>query len=238
MGADFPTKVTDRLKETVNNLALSLTDDVLIDATTINVATTAGAPDASSFHIESEVIYYTGKTAITFTGCTRGADGTSAAIHTMKEGGNEVVFGPEAHHVNNLNEEMVAIQEKVGIDSSADTDSHDYKLTPRITAHTPAASATATLDLDTGSYHKITMPAGNITIAVSNETAGKVFILDIIQDDVGSRTVTWFATIKWEGGTAPTLTATANAIDTFGFICTATDTYQGYVIGQDMKVVT
>ncbi len=238
MGADFPTSITDRLKETVNNLALDLTDDVLIDDDVINVATTAGAPDASSFHIESEVIYYTGKTALTFTGCVRGRDGTSAAVHTMKDGGKEVIFGPEAHHVNNLNEEMVAIQTKVGKDSATDQDSHDYKLTPRVKAHTPADAATATLDIKESKFHKVTMPAGNITLAIDNFVAGKVFMLNIVQDSVGSRLVTWFDGIIWEGGTVPTLTTDANAIDTFGFYCPSTGVYQGYVIGQDMKAVS
>ena len=77
------------------------------------------------------------------------------------------------------------------------------------------------------------MPAGNITIAVSNPTVGQVFMVEITQDGVGSRTVTWFSTIKWAGGSAPVLTTTASKRDTFGFIITAVgaNTFDGYVIG-------
>ena len=78
------------------------------------------------------------------------------------------------------------------------------------------------------------MPAGNITIALSNGTVGQAFIINITQDGVGSRTVTWFTTIKWAGGTAPTLTTTASKADTVGFIVTGSATYNGYVVGQDI----
>lgn len=100
--------------------------------------------------------------------------------------------------------------------------------------YTPSAAATATLNLANGNEHRITMPAGNITIAIDNETDGQKFIVSITQDGVGSRTVTWFTTIRWAGGVAPTLTTTLNKRDVFGFICTGTDTYDGFVIGQNI----
>ena len=104
----------------------------------------------------------------------------------------------------------------------------------KVTAYTPAGAATATLDVSVGSIHAITMPAGNITIAVSNEAAGKCFMVEIIQDGTGSRTVTWFSTIKWAGGSAPTLTTTADKKDVLGFRVTGTDTYDGFIVGQDL----
>lgn len=100
--------------------------------------------------------------------------------------------------------------------------------------YTPEAAGTATLDLSTGNEHRITMPEGDITIAISNETDGQKFIVSILQDGTGSRTVTWFSTIKWAGGSAPTLTTTADKRDVFGFIVTGTDTYDGFVIGQSI----
>jgi len=73
-----------------------------------------------------------------------------------------------------------------------------------------------------------------ITIALSNVAVGNVFFVDITQDGVGSRTVTWFTTIKWAGGVAPTLTTTLNKRDTFGFVCTGSGTYDGYIIGKNI----
>jgi len=100
--------------------------------------------------------------------------------------------------------------------------------------YTPAGAATSTLDLKKGNTHDITMPAGNITIAVSNEIAGQIFYVSILQDGTGSRTVTWFTTIKWAGGAAPTLTTTADKKDLFAFKVTGVDTYDGFIVGQNI----
>lgn len=102
------------------------------------------------------------------------------------------------------------------------------------TAYSPDAAGTATLTVNLGNLHKITMPAGNITIAVSGETTNQFFILEILQDGIGSRTVTWFDTITWAGGSAPTLTTTASKTDVFGFRVTGTDTYWGCVVAQNI----
>jgi hypothetical protein len=50
--------------------------------TTITVVSTADFAASGQFRIEDEVIAYTGTTATTFTGCTRGDDGTTAATHS------------------------------------------------------------------------------------------------------------------------------------------------------------
>lgn len=101
-------------------------------------------------------------------------------------------------------------------------------------SYTPSGGGTATLDLALGNDHRITMPAGNITIALSHEKTGLKFLVSITQDSVGSRTVTWFTTIKWAGGSAPTLTTTANKRDTFGFVVTGAGTYDGFIVGQNL----
>lgn len=101
-------------------------------------------------------------------------------------------------------------------------------------SHAPAAAGTATLDLSEANRNVITMPAGNITIALANAKVGQIFLVEIIQDGTGSRTVTWFTTIKWVGGSAPVLTTTANKKDSFIFVVTGSGTYDGYVIGQNI----
>lgn len=101
------------------------------------------------------------------------------------------------------------------------------------TLTTDSDSATIAFDLDVSNLHQVTM-AGNRTLEIANEDAGQVFIIKIIQDGTGSRTVTWFDTINWTNGTAPTLTETADKADVFGFICTAADTYDGFIVGQNI----
>ena len=94
--------------------------------------------------------------------------------------------------------------------------------------------STVTFNLNEPNMHTVTL-GGNRTFAISNETAGQRFIIRVLQDGTGSRLVsTWFSTIKWAGGSAPTLTTTANKADVFGFVVTGTDTYDGFIVGQNV----
>ncbi len=104
-----------------------------------------------------------------------------------------------------------------------------------VTSYTPDAAGTATLTVNLGNFHYITMPAGNITIAVSGESVGQCFLVKITQDAIGSRTITaWQDTVTWAGGSAPTLTTTGAKSDIFGFIVTAADSYIGVVVAQNI----
>lgn len=105
---------------------------------------------------------------------------------------------------------------------------------PSFVTLSPAIGATATLDLSLYNWFKIAMPAGNVTLALSNPTVGQPFVIEILQDGGGSRTVTWFTTIKWANGSAPTLTVTASKKDTFGFKCDSAGNYDGYIVGQNL----
>ena len=57
------------------------TDGITAADTTITVDSTSGFQSQGRIVIESEVISYTGKTTTTFTGCSRGEEGTTAATH-------------------------------------------------------------------------------------------------------------------------------------------------------------
>lgn len=103
-----------------------------------------------------------------------------------------------------------------------------------VKSYSPNANDTVTMNMFDANIHSISMPTGNITLAVSNVNAGKIFVVEITQDNVGSRTITWFSTIKWAGGTAPTLTTTANKRDTFIFRAIDSNTYDGFIVGQNI----
>lgn len=60
----------------------TLNGDINSSVTTITVASTTGFESVGTVTIGTENITYTGKTSTTFTGCTRAADGTTAASHT------------------------------------------------------------------------------------------------------------------------------------------------------------
>jgi hypothetical protein len=88
-----------------------------------------------------------------------------------------------------------------------------------VASASPAAAGTYTPDLRVGDRHIVTMPAGNITIAAPvNGRTGSKLDLTIVQDGVGSRTVTWNAAYKFTGAASPTLTTTASRRDTFRFV--------------------
>lgn len=98
---------------------------------------------------------------------------------------------------------------------------------------TATDGATVTFDLNEANTHQVTL-GGNRTLALSNATTGQWFVVELLQDATGSRTVTWFSTIKWTQGTTPTLTTTASKKDTFLFRCTGSGTYDGYIVGQNI----
>jgi len=62
--------------------ATTLNGDITAADTTIYVSTTAGFASSGCLTIDSESISYTGKTDVSFTGCTRAQRGTTAAAHS------------------------------------------------------------------------------------------------------------------------------------------------------------
>jgi hypothetical protein len=136
----------------------------------------------------------------------------------------------------------VVVADGGNIGSASDTNAISIASTGAVTfsqATKPGLKAdtdgtTVTFNLNEPNMHTVTL-GGNRTFAISNETAGQRFIIRILQDGTGSRLVsTWFSTIKWAGGSAPTLTTTAGKADVFGFLVTGTDTYDGFVVGQNI----
>ena len=77
---------------TTTRLTANLTDV----ATTIDVASTAGFLSSDYINIGNEKIRYTGKTNTTFTGATRGWDGTDATTHST----SDKVYSDEAQVIN------------------------------------------------------------------------------------------------------------------------------------------
>ena len=78
--------------------------------------------------------------------------------------------------------------------------------------------ATIQWDLSGGQVAEITL-AGNRSLGnPTNQIAGATYILIVRQDGTGSRTLTFSSDYKFPGGTAPTLTTTANAVDILTFV--------------------
>lgn len=121
---NFPTSLdtATTLIRAANKVSTTVgTGGTTSSATTINVGSTTGAPVDGVCVIEDEAIAYTGATATTITGCTRGFDGTTAASHAE---GVPVYFDSiVADHHNVHTEAIVAVETKLGSGSSTPTSS-------------------------------------------------------------------------------------------------------------------
>jgi len=102
--------------------------------------------------------------------------------------------------------------------------------------YTPASGAqVVTIDCGKGDVHVVTGNAAGtaITFAVANSINSQCFIVVILQGAVVSTISAWFATVRWAGGSPPTLTAVVGKRDTFGFRRTGANTYDGFIVGQN-----
>jgi hypothetical protein len=88
--------------------------------------------------------------------------------------------------------------------------------------------ATINWNTSLGSVATVTL-GGNRTIAAPTNLKIGSYILHIIQDGSGNRTVTWNSIFKWPAGVAPVLTTTGNRRDLFSFVCDGTNLYGSYL---------
>lgn len=81
---------------------------------------------------------------------------------------------------------------------------------------TITCAANVEIDWSLGATAKMTFDRDAVTFTFANPVAGRVYRLLLIQGD-GSDTVTW-PSIKWAGGSAPTLSTDAGAEDIVTFV--------------------
>lgn len=95
------------------------------------------------------------------------------------------------------------------------------------------SSGVLTIDLSLGSAQKITLTSNisSVSILNANAVGEKSFTLEVVQG-TSLYNITFPSSIKWAGGTAPTITQTINKRDRFGFISNSSN-WDGVVIGQD-----
>jgi hypothetical protein len=96
-----------------------------------------------------------------------------------------------------------------------------------------ADGANISSDMALGNVKTVTL-AGNRTLDnPTNLKAGATYLWIIKQDVTGSRTLAYGTAFKWAGGTAPTLTTTANAVDIISGVSDGTNIYVN--IAQDFS---
>lgn len=94
--------------------------------------------------------------------------------------------------------------------------------------------ATITPDFAAANNYSVTL-GGNRTLAnPTNITAGQSGVIVISQDGTGGRTLAYGSYFKFPGGTAPTLTTTASAVDVLAYYCESTTRISARLIA-DLK---
>lgn len=99
---------------------------------------------------------------------------------------------------------------------------------------TLSSGSTITIDFGTANHFKVTLATNTTFNNPSTENVGQSGTITITQDSTGSRTAAWQSQYKWVGGTAPTLSTAANAVDRIDYVVTAADTIHA-VASLDVK---
>ena len=121
-----------------------------------------------------------------------------------------------------------------GVSTSTGSGSVVLNTNPTITNYTESVvaigtvGASSTLSLTSGTVQTATLTASTpCTFTMPTATAGKSFILQITQAATGMTTAT-FTGVKFPSGTAPTITATASAVDILTFVAIGSTWYGNY----------
>lgn len=183
----------------------------------------------------------TGTGTLTLSGASSGyrsfatAFGLSAKCYYVIDGGSEWEIGIGTTGSGTLTRDTVLASSNSGslVTFSSGTkrvfnDVPAEIVNPQYKTNTDAA--TVTFDMSLSDTHTVTL-GGNRTLAVSNVRVGQKFTVRLVQDATGNRTVTWWSNIKW---TTPTLSTGANKVDWFGFVCTGSGTFDGFILQQNM----
>jgi hypothetical protein len=118
-----------------------------------------------------------------------------------------------------------------GVTTSTGTGAVVLGTGPTLTGYTESVVAIGTVGashtfvITTGTVQTATLTASTpCTFTMPTATAGRSFILRLTQASTGMTTAT-FTGVQFAGGTAPTITATASAVDIISFIAVGTTWY-------------
>jgi hypothetical protein len=97
-----------------------------------------------------------------------------------------------------------------------------------VLSQTLTDGATVSWNTANGQIAYLTL-GGNRTISNPSNLKVGTYILHLIQDGTGNRTVTWGSAFKWVAGVAPVLSTGANKRDLFSFVSDGTNLYGSYL---------
>jgi hypothetical protein len=88
--------------------------------------------------------------------------------------------------------------------------------------------ATVNWDVSLGRVATVTLGGNRAIAAATNQKVG-TYILRVVQDGSGNRTLTWNGNYKWTAQTAPVLSTAAGAVDIITFFSDGTKMYGSYL---------
>jgi len=108
--------------------------------------------------------------------------------------------------------------------TSIDTTSgNEFTKTQNFDATTLTDGANISWDLESNQVTSVTLGGNRTLDNPTNQVDGATYILRVVQDGTGSRTLSFGTAYKFPGGTAPTLTGDANAVDILTFVSDGTN---------------
>jgi hypothetical protein len=109
----------------------------------------------------------------------------------------------------------------------------EFSATQNFDATTLTDAASISWDASANQVTSVTITASRAMAAPTNMVDGAVYVLTVIQDGTGGYAMSWNGVFKFAGATAPVVTATANARDTFVFVSDGTNMYE---IGRSQNI--
>ena len=162
--------------------------------------------------------------------------GTYTGGGTMTTGGNIVI--PNAGTIGSASDtDAVSITSagNIGINTTSPAKKLSVNGPALATISALTDGSTITPDFDTAQNFSVTL-GGNRTLANPNNIdAGQTGSIFVTQDGTGSRTLAFGNKFAFAGGTAPTLTTTASAVDRIDYIVMSSSIIHA-VVSLDVKV--
>ena len=163
-----------------------------------------------------------GDTIIGLTSSTALQKGDGSTGLTTATAGTDYLAPPSGTAILKANSGGALANASAGTDYAKPDTASSWTAAQRGSISTLTDGATITPDFALANNYTVTL-GGNRTLAnPTNLTAGQSGSIFVVQDGTGSRTLAYGSYWDFIGGTAPTLTTTANAVDRIDYVVRTT----------------
>ena len=155
--------------------------------------------------------------------CQSGAAGAIAALTQTEV---EILDGAtlsttELNYVDGVTSAIQTQLNAKGVGDAVLANDQNWTGSQRGAINALTSASTITIDMNAGNNHSVTLGHNTTFANPTNQTAGQAGSIFITQDGTGSRTAAWGSNFLWKGGTVPTLSTTAAAVDRIDYIILA-----------------